>query len=65
MFDSGLQIKYMHLAAKHGIGLHYWYTNALSSYGTIIPIISPGLIFVQQAFLMGLFSGELNFEGVC
>ena len=28
-----------------------------------IPIISPGLIFVQKAFLMGLFSGRLNFGG--
>ena len=26
-----------------------------------IPIISPGLIFVQKAFLLGLFSGELIF----
>ena len=25
------------------------------------PIISPGLIFVQKAFLLGLFSGELIF----
>ena len=29
-----------------------------------IPIISPGLIFVQKAFLLGLFSGELIFGGV-
>ena len=28
-----------------------------------IPIISPGLIFVQTAFLLGLFSRELIFEG--
>ena len=28
-----------------------------------ISIISPGLIFVQKAFLMGLFSGELIFGG--
>ena len=28
-----------------------------------IPIISPGLIFVQKAFLVGLFSGELIFGG--
>ena len=28
-----------------------------------IPIISPGLIFVQKAFLLGLFSGELVFGG--
>ena len=28
-----------------------------------ILIISPGLIFVQEAFLMGLFSGELIFGG--
>ena len=28
-----------------------------------IPIISPGLIFVQTAFLLGLFSGELIFGG--
>ena len=29
-----------------------------------IPIISPGLIFVQKAVLLGLFSGELIFGGV-
>ena len=28
-----------------------------------ILIISPGLIFVQKAFLVGLFSGELIFGG--
>ena len=28
-----------------------------------IPIISPGLIFVQKAFLLGSFSGELIFGG--
>ena len=28
-----------------------------------IPIISPRLIFVQNAFLLGLFSGELIFGG--
>ena len=28
-----------------------------------IPIISPGLIFVQKAFLLGLFSVELVFVG--
>ena len=28
-----------------------------------IPIISPGLIFVQKAFLLGLFSGEPIFGG--
>ena len=26
-------------------------------------IISPGLMFVQKAFLVGLFSGELIFRG--
>ena len=31
-----------------------------------IPIIlSPGLIFVQKAFLLGLFSEELIFGGAC
>ena len=30
-----------------------------------IPIISPGLIFVQKAFLLGWFSGELIFGGAC
>ena len=30
-----------------------------------IPIISPGLIFVQRAFSLGLFSGELIFGGAC
>ena len=29
-----------------------------------IPIISPGLIFVQMAFLLGLFSGQLIWEGL-
>ena len=28
-----------------------------------IPIISPGLIFVQKVFLLGLFLGELIFGG--
>ena len=28
-----------------------------------IPIISPGLVFVQKALLLGLFSGELIFGG--
>ena len=28
-----------------------------------IPIISPRLIFIQKAFLLGLFSGELIFGG--
>ena len=28
-------------------------------------MISPGLIFVQKAFLLGLFSGELIFGGAC
>ena len=28
-----------------------------------IPIISPGFIFVQKAFSLGLFSGELIFGG--
>ena len=28
-----------------------------------IPIISPGFIFVQKAFLLGVFSGELIFGG--
>ena len=28
-----------------------------------IPIISPGLIFVEKAFSLGLFSGELIFGG--
>ena len=28
-----------------------------------IPIINPGLIIVQKAFLVGLFSGELIFGG--
>ena len=30
-----------------------------------IPIISFGLIFVQNAVLLGLFSGELIFGGDC
>ena len=28
-----------------------------------IPILSPGLIFVQKAFLTGLFSGDLIIGG--
>ena len=28
-----------------------------------IPIISPGLIFAQKTFFLGLFSGELIFGG--
>ena len=28
-------------------------------------IISPGLIFVQKAILLGFFSGELIFGGAC
>ena len=34
-----------------------------SLYYRKIPIISPGLIFVQKVFLLGLFSGELIFGG--
>ena len=30
-----------------------------------IPIISPGLIFVPKAVLLGLFSGQLIFGGAC
>ena len=30
-----------------------------------IPIMSPGLIFVQKAFLLCLFLGELIFGGAC
>ena len=30
-----------------------------------IPMISPGFIFVQKAFLLGLFSGEAIFRGAC
>ena len=33
----------------------YLYTGVLKQY---IPIISPGLIFVQKAFLMDLFRGR-------
>ena len=29
-----------------------------------VPIISPGIIFVQKAFLLGLFSGNLFSEGL-
>ena len=29
-----------------------------------IPIISPGLIFVQKTFLLGLFRGSLFLEGL-
>ena len=43
----------------------YWYKNGISDEKTYlkIPIISPGLIFVQKASLLGLFSGELIFGG--
>ena len=46
--------------------------NQLTGHGAIvdvrtvyrkIPIISPGLIFVQKALVLGLFSGELIFGG--
>ena len=37
--------------------------NQLLNYRKIL-IISPGLIFVQKAFLLGLFLGELIFGGV-
>ena len=30
-----------------------------------IPILSPGPTFVQKAFLLGLFSGELILGGAC
>ena len=30
-----------------------------------IPIISPGLVIVHKAFLLGLFSRELIFGGAC
>ena len=39
--------------------IHY-----LASYRKI-SIISPGFIFVQKAFLLGLYSGELIFGGAC
>ena len=40
----------------------YLNSEVLISYRKI-PIISPGLIFVQKAFFLGLFSGELIFGG--
>ena len=30
-----------------------------------IPVVSPGLIFVQKAFLPGIFLRELIFGGAC
>ena len=36
--------------------MYFWYRK--------IPIIAPGLLFVQKAVLLGLFSGELVF-GAC
>ena len=44
----------------HKFKLQTW--RKLSEYRKI-PIISPGLLFVQKAFLLGLFSGELIFGG--
>ena len=38
-------------------------TNSMYATYRKIPIISPGLIFVQRAFLVDLFSGELIFGG--
>ena len=44
--------------------IHYFDTSLESMHVyRKIPIISPGLIFVQKAFLLGLFSGELIFGG--
>ena len=37
--------------------------NGTFSTNRKIPIISPGLIFVQKAVLLGLFAGELVFGG--
>ena len=36
----------------------------LTNYRKIPILISPGLVFVQKAFLLGLLSGELIFRGV-
>ena len=56
-------------------GAYYWKEFCVSKWVGLdnknglkyrkIPIISPGLIFVQKAFLLGLFSGELIFGGSC
>ena len=39
-------------------------SNFLTTKYHKIPIISPELIFVQMAFLVGLFSGSLFLEGL-
>ena len=48
---------------------YQWTSSKIIRYYKIIfsrkiPTISPGLIFVQKALLLGLFSGELIFGGV-
>ena len=48
--------------AQKGHVTEFWYNGFRQSYRKI-PIISPGLIFVQKALVLGLFSGELIFEG--
>ena len=41
-----------------------WFYGILQSYSKS-PIISPGIIFVEKAFLVGLISEELIFGGTC
>ena len=44
------------------VGLRLWSEKYEKAYHKIA-IISPGLIFVQKAVLLGLFSGKLIFRG--
>ena len=44
---------------------HVYVLGSINETYRKFPIISPGLIFVQKAFLLGLFSGELIFGGAC
>ena len=62
MWTRGNFGQFCHLCRKFPrirVQFHY---NANVKYCKI-PIISPGLIFVQKALLLGLFSGELIFRG--
>ena len=45
--------------------LHSGATDAKTAKCCKIPIRSPGFIFVEKAFSLGLFSGELIFGGAC
>ena len=52
-FEWKLQTWTEHMMAQFKVEMNY----------RKIPIISPGLIFIQKAFLLGFFLGELIFGG--